>query len=238
MTPAEERACYERAAKKADNFTATGLNTIVNAVAAAIRALPLTTESAATQEQLAKSAGQIGIVQPVNGTDKPGEIGVTPASAADPTNLGKLLHRAVAPAQSSTATVQCISGDDTLTECEVLIVGQGETAQGAAPLEPVAWIRHRLLSGVGGFGGGVVCEFSETPFGGFDDPAAGDKDAAIEPLYTIPEGYAVVPPDLTAKLIEHWKFGQFAADFDQPLAKTIREDLRQLCAMLAAGRVK
>jgi hypothetical protein len=51
-------------------------------------------------------------------------------------------------------------------------------------IEPVAFMRHRVMSGAGGFGGGVVCEFSEQPFGGFDDPGAGDKEANIEPLFT------------------------------------------------------
>ena len=52
---------------------------------------------------------------------------------------------------------------------------------------PVAWMRHRVVSGAGGFGGGVAVEFSEQPFGGFDDPAAGTNQLCdIEPLYAAP----------------------------------------------------
>jgi hypothetical protein len=42
----------------------------------------------------------------------------------------------------------------------------------------------------------------------------------------------LIPDDLRDNLITHWQYGQFADDFDQPLAKSIREDVRFLCEIL------
>jgi len=56
-------------------------------------------------------------------------------------------------------------------------VGQGDIAQGAAPLEPVAYRRWNNPSAVGGH-----WVYSEYKLGRYD-----------EPLYALPPGYAVVP---------------------------------------------
>ncbi|WP_374335418.1 hypothetical protein [Methyloversatilis sp.] len=42
-----------------------------------------------------------------------------------------------------------------------------------------------------------------------------------------------VPEDLCNRLVEAWEYGQFADDFDYPLAKRIRADVRTLCNTLA-----
>lgn len=36
---------------------------------------------------------------------------------------------------------------------------------------------------------------------------------------------------LQQRMIEHWRMGQFADDFDVPLAKPIRQQIRQLCEL-------
>lgn len=43
-------------------------------------------------------------------------------------------------------------------------------------------------------------------------------------------------PELLARLRQHYHFGRFADDFNRPLAKTIRADLRQLCEQIPAIR--
>lgn len=45
---------------------------------------------------------------------------------------------------------------------------------------------------------------------------------------------ALVPADLRKRIILHWRFGQFADDFHQPLAKSIRADIRAMCEILQA----
>ena len=159
MTPSEERACYERAAKaceltrhdvNADGSNwARGYKAGQRNCAAAIRALPLTTESAATQEvRLDPSqSAQSG---------KGDSTGVRPevlsASAADPiqahskSQYNRLVTQGAnvtAPAQSSTA-----ADDRQLEYVEGIAVGI--SGQGAAPLEPVGWIPISTLPKRGG----------------------------------------------------------------------------------------
>ena len=44
-----------------------------------------------------------------------------------------------------------------------------------------------------------------------------------------------VPVALASRLIKHYEYGQFADDFNQPLAFEIRKDLRDLCETLTAA---
>ena len=170
MTPDEERACYERAAKVIRRILDgiyeehssydpdTGATEISNRrieeraneleeIEEAILALPLTTESAL--------------------------------------------------AQFSTATVQCISGGDTLTEREVPIVGQGDIAQGAAPLEPVAWTSGPIANLWAVWlasGGGYIFSFASRDYPQQAQFQAEGLANALNKLklYAIPPGYAVI----------------------------------------------
>jgi len=220
MTPDEERACYERAAVTVwnalmDYCRQTHIHPSENnqlfRIVQEVRALPLTTESAAPQDtkpQVEKC-----------------KASVPPAPAADPygtdsegwsKNPNHWANKESALAQFSTATVQCISGGDTLTEREVPIVGQGDIAQGAAPLEPVAEIAY---AGLGDIRRLQFVAVKET---------LPDKTK----LYAIPPGYAVVPTEPTEKMA---KAGLRAID----PTRCEREDAK-LCyrAMLAAGSIK
>lgn len=66
------------------------------------------------------------------------------------------------------------------------------------------------------------------------------KGWPVTPLYAapqpaIPEGWVLVPVPTFAFLLEAWDYGQFADDFDQPLAKPVRAAIR---TMLAAAQAK
>jgi hypothetical protein len=184
-------------------------------------------ESAATQEQVTQAE--------INELDY-GSCAADPFEVTDSEGWSKnpqhWANKESAPAQSSTATVQCISGGDTLTEREVPIVGQGEIAEGAAPLEPVAWATN---------GYGKISLY-------WRDGLAIDfiPNGTTIGLYAIPEGYAVVPVEPTEANVgtycDGWMKSFQTANLHHSDIECTEEDrvhiLAGLRAMLAAGRVK
>ena len=203
MTPDEERAVLERAAmacefNSACCFAASQVSASItwDKAAAVIRALPLTTESAATQIRPEREEG--GAVN---------SLAHGSASAADPTDSegwskdpNHWANKESAPAQSSTAdknetplgrAVRLARGHQGPPDYPITFAsGQGDIAQGAAPLEPVR----------------ATC-FHDIGFGKSDSQGYPLKTGryALYPaelyLYAIPPGCAPMPIDPTGEIL-------------------------------------
>lgn len=99
--------------------------------------------------------------------------------------------------------------------------------------EPVTWMRRRLSSGGVGFGGGVIVEFSEQPFGGFDDPARCDKSITAEPLYT---SLQPLKPLSAEEIVNISLVMDMAYERDGELMQPLQEDVPMTDRFLAFAR--